>query len=451
MQVSYRVGWLLALVAASPLPLAAQETGPVIGVEQRLEELDQKVRILERLLELSRDSAATAAKSTPKVLAGREGFSFASPDGDFLLKLRGYVQADGRDIGGLAPGAVNSTLLLRRVRPIVELTAWRYFSVRVMPDFGGGKVVLYDAYLDLRPTPALGLRVGKTKPPVGLERLQSASDLRFVERGLPTNLVPNRDVGAQLFGDLAHGRVSYSLGLFNGVPDLGLGDGDVGGDKDVVARLFVQPFLDRAGSSLRGLGFGVAASRGEERGTITASNLASYVTSGQQSLFRYRDSTIADGRRARLSPQAWYHAGRLGLLAELVRSEQVVSRGATQGVRLRHTGWQLSGSWYLTGERAGFGAVAPKRPFDLRTGGLGALELGARYGELHLDRDAFPLFANSANSARRASAAAIALTWHFTRGEQIGINYERTRFHGGAADGDRRPEHALLVRLQQSF
>ena len=43
------------------------------------------------------------------------------------------------------------TLLLRRVRPIFEATAYKYFGVRLMPDFGDGKVVLYDAYVDAKP------------------------------------------------------------------------------------------------------------------------------------------------------------------------------------------------------------------------------------------------------------------------------------------------------------
>ena len=44
-------------------------------------------------------------------------------------------------------------------------------------------------------------RFGKFKPPVGLERLVSDSDMLFVERALPTDLVPNRDVGVQVYGE----------------------------------------------------------------------------------------------------------------------------------------------------------------------------------------------------------------------------------------------------------
>lgn len=444
---------VLALLAptALVLPLAAQ-TGPVVGLEQRFDELDQKVRVLERLLEIARDSVALAARSAARVTAGREGFSLASPDGDFLFRLRGYFQADGRAVVDAPVSApVASVLQLRRIRPIAEVTAWRYFTVRVMPDFGGGRVTLFDAHLDVRPSPALGLRIGKTKPPVGLERLQSATDLRFVERGLPTNLAPNRDVGVQLFGEAGGGRWQYALGLFNGVPDLGNGDTDLTGDKDVAARLFLQPFLPRPGHPLRGLGLGLAVSRGVEHGTAAAPGLAAYVTPAQQPLFRYLDGAVADGERVRIAPQGWWHTGSFGVLGEYTVSRQEVARAATRA-SLTHHAWQLSGSWYATGERAAFTTVAPKRPFDLRAGGWGALEVVARVGALTIDADAFPRFADSTRAARAIHAVGVGLVWHLTRGEQFAVNYERSRFTGGAPGAaPRATEHALFFRLQQAF
>jgi phosphate-selective porin OprO/OprP len=145
----------------------------------------------------------TAARPRPTFGAGREGFVIKSADGAFQLKVRAYVQADGRFFLGGAPALGTSTFFLRRARSITDVTLWKYFALRLAPDFGQGKVVLFDAYLDFRPVAQFGLRAGKTKPPIGLERLQSATDIRFVERGLPTNLVPNRDVGLQAIGDLA--------------------------------------------------------------------------------------------------------------------------------------------------------------------------------------------------------------------------------------------------------
>src|SRR3977135_786816 len=76
-------------------------------IAAQLEQLDQKVRVLARILELKQDSATAAAKQPqPRVGAGREGFVIKSADGAFQFKLRAYVQADGRFFPGTAPATL---------------------------------------------------------------------------------------------------------------------------------------------------------------------------------------------------------------------------------------------------------------------------------------------------------------------------------------------------------
>ncbi len=62
-------------------------------------------------------------------------------------------------------------------------------------------------------------RVGKFKAPIGLERLQSDADLPVLERGLDQNLSSSRELGVQLWGDIAGGIVNYAIGIFNGAID----------------------------------------------------------------------------------------------------------------------------------------------------------------------------------------------------------------------------------------
>ncbi len=445
---------LTGLVLGQAPRLAAQagdEAPPdSAAVADRIAQLDQQIRILARRWEIARDSLAAVAKSQPRAAAGRDGFLVRSADGDFQLRFRGYVQADGRAYTG---DGVTSTspnaLLLRRVRPVTEVTLAKYFSARLMPDFGGNQVVLYDAHIDLRFAPQVALRAGKFKPPVGLERLQSATDIPFAERGLPTNLVPNRDIGAQLYGAFGRGIVTYAAGVFNGVPDLGNGNGDVTNDKGFVGRVFLQPF-QRSTGLLRGLGIGVAASTGTDSGTVAAPALASYSTSGQQVIFRYRDSTIATGTRTRLAPQAYFYAGRFGLQAEYVISTQDLLRSGTAGT-VEHRGWQLAGSFFLTRDAASYTTVTPKRGFDPVAHTWGALELVARVGELELDDAAFPTFATPAASVSRARAWGAGLNWHLARGVRLALNYDETLFVGGAATGDRATERFIVTRIQQAF
>ena len=420
--------------------------------EARIKQLEDRLAALEKAE--AKNRAATAA--APTVSASRDGLSVKSADNAFSFRLRGYVQSDARFFGAAGPVAPgSSTFLLRRVRPILEATAYKYFGVRIMPDFGNGQVVLQDAYVEAKPNAALNLRLGKFKPPIGLERLQSATDVRFVERGLPTSLVPNRDVGVQLSGDLGGARVQYQVGAFDGAPDAGIVDGDQSTGKDVVGRLFFRPFAANGGAP--DLGIGIAGSSGTEQGTLSATGLPSYRTTGQLPLFRYRtdgtapNTVVAEGTRTRVSPQGYLYAGPAGVLAEYVRSTQNVRRATTAGT-LTSQAWQVAGGWVLTGERESYTGISPDHPLDgSKTGGLGALELVARYGVLTTDPSAFPTFADPATQPRSARAAGVGLNWRLTRGILFATNYERTQLYGPSEATVRSTEHAVLTRLQLGF
>jgi phosphate-selective porin OprO/OprP len=384
-----------------------------------------------------------------------DGVTLRAADGSFQLRLRGYVQDDGRMYQGVQH-AGTSTFLMRRVRPIFEATALKRYTLRFMPDFGNGQTVVYDAYIDAAFLPQLGLRFGKFKPPVGLERLQSATNLMFVERGLPTSLVPNRDIGVQLQGALGEGTLTYAIGAFNGVNDGSLADGDSDNDKEMAARLFVQPFLASESDALRGLGFGMAATRGAVHGTLTTASLPSYSSPGQLAFFRYRSdgkatgTAIASGEHVRLSPQGWYYVGPLGVLGEYVESRQAVILN-TSSATLRNRAWQVAASYAVTGEDANAKGIRPRTTFDPSKGSWGALELTARVHELRVDDAAFPIYADSTVSARSARAWAAGLNWYLNPNVKLVLDYERTRFAGGAKTGDRAPERALFSRIQFAF
>jgi phosphate-selective porin OprO/OprP len=432
---------------------AVSDSSP--SLEARVNQLDQEVRILQRLRELAADSAAAAAKDRQSATANaKDGFSLKSADGKYTLRFRGYFQSDGRFFPRSEAVPAVDNLLIRRARPIIEATVGRYFEFRLMPDFGGTSPTIFDAYWDGKFAPEFTVRAGKFKPPVGLERLQSATDIAFAERGLPTNLVPSRDIGLQVSGDISEGLFAYQVGVFNGVPDLANAGDDLSNAKDFAARVFLQPFKS---GSFRPLGFGISASTGFERGSTTSAGLPSYRTPGQQTLFRYNSSATtpannvyADGKRTRLSPQGHYYTGPLGLLGEYVISRQEVTRaGAT--AELEHTAWQAAGSFFLTGEKASFRSPTPKRPFDLKEGGFGAVELVARYGELSLDEASFPVYATLTSSVQKAKAWGVGVNWHFTRAVKLAVDYERTSFTGGVATGDRPAENAVIGRFQTSF
>jgi phosphate-selective porin OprO/OprP len=116
---------------------------------------------------------------------------------------------------------------------------------------------------------------GKFKGPFGLERLQLSPNNRLIELGLPSDLVPNRDLGLQVSGTFAFatGTLIYQIGWFNGVADGTSTDANATPDvdnndaKDWAARLFAQPFSTTDLPTLRGLGAGIAATYVKQVGT----------------------------------------------------------------------------------------------------------------------------------------------------------------------------------------
>jgi phosphate-selective porin OprO/OprP len=424
-------------------------------VEDRLAELEQNQKVIERQLEIEREQAAEKAKTTPLVTANpKDGFSIKSSDGDFLLRLRGLLQADSRFVSGKEdPKASDDTFLLRRVRPIFEGTVFGDVDFRLVPDFGEGKAAVQDAYLDFKYLPQAKLQVGRYKVPFGIERLQSNADTLFTELALSGNLTPNYDIGATLHSEsLWGGTLSYAAGVFNGAADNASTDADIDGNKEFVARVFATPWKGWDIAWLDGFGIGFAVTAGNKEGNAARGQyLPSYKTPGQQTFFKYRDDTFAEGEALRYSPQVYYSYGSFGLLAEYIVSSQKVTRGANSDT-LQSKGWQAAGSYVLTGEAASYKSVVPRQVFDPVAGTWGAFEVVGRISQLNVDEKAFSTYADPAKYAQAARAWGLGLNWYWNKNVKWMLDYEHTAFRGGETGGrDREAEEAILARAQLAF
>jgi phosphate-selective porin OprO/OprP len=387
-------------------------------------------------------------KPPPLTAGWRDGFVIQSEQGDFRLQIGALIHADGRFAAGDDSEAVNDTFLIRRARPYLRARVGKYFEFYLNPDFGGGSLVLQDAYLDTMFSPAFRLRIGKGKSPFGLERLQSSSNMLFYERALPTALVPNRDVGVQVLGDVAGGRISYAAAVTNGVADGGSADVDTGDSKDVVGRVLVRPFTRNTDSALRALGLGLSGSVGRQTGSAA---LPTFRTSSlQQTFFSYAGAT-GDGVRTRYSPQGFYYYKSFNALAEYVHSEMPARRNG-YAADARHDAWQVAAAYVLTGEAAteSSAGLRPRANFDVGARHFGAFQLAARYHVLKIGEDALPLSAAGTVASRKAEAWTVGLNWYLTPHFKYVFNFERTVFDD-AGEGARPPENAYVFRTQVSF
>jgi phosphate-selective porin OprO/OprP len=452
-------------ILTSFILIAGLLSGPTFAADtsnaellKRLEDLEQQVAILKRQIENNNEETSIKAKETPIVSAStKDGFSIKSPDESFKLKLRGLLQTDGRIFTGNSKDLAGTTdnFLVRRARPIFEGSVGKNFDFYLMPDFANNstsQAILVDAYTDFKVTPWFKVRGGKFKAPLGLERLQSDAVANFIEIGLLSNLVPNRDVGFEIFGDVLGETTNYTVGIFNGGPDLASNDvADTNNDKDVIGRIFTNPFKSHGPEALKGLGLGIAGSYGHREGTT----MPTYRSPGQASVFTYSGAgLVADGTHSRVSPQAYFYKGSFGILGEYVRSSQELSRTGVHD-SFSNQAWQLSSNYVLTGEVASYKGITPRANFDPAKGAWGAFEVVGRYGVLKLDDKIFDEgfgTLTAATGISKEEAWAAGLNWYPTKNIKLALNYEQTHFSRGAAANEDRPtESLILTRFQLAY
>jgi phosphate-selective porin OprO/OprP len=510
---------LTAGIISSPVISYAADSKELEDLRSQIEELKQAVKVLDRKSEIAVEDSAAAKKKDAVVKASEKGFSIESADGKNTIKFNGLLQADyryfdsgyrdvrGRDNVGTynTEGFTdsNDSALLRRVRPTIQGTLGGKYDYRFTPDFGGGSATVVDSYIDAKLSPFFKVRAGKFKSFVGLERLQSGGDIRFVERSYVTNaILPNRDLGIAVHGDLFGEKLNYAVGIVNGVADGGnITTGTEYNDaKEWTGRLFATPFKDDV-NALSGLGFGVAATYTDFRGDknydasgtnaadATRNGLPSYVTEGQQTFFRYGSSTVADGERLRVSPQAYYYNGPWGVIGEYawLKQDVAINSGSSTATSivsgthktLNHDAWNIGATYILTGEDHSFKGIKPKNNFDFDKGTWGAWEAGVRYSELNIDDDTFKApdgsgyaatgsaastaFANRTASAKSAQTWTAGINWYLDQNTKFQLNYLNTSFDGGAIIGggstttsaanvkDRADERAIIGRIQISY
>jgi phosphate-selective porin OprO/OprP len=465
--------------------------------------LDQKVKLIERKLEVDKEITEAKWAKLPKTELSSQGLKVESADGNNTLYLRATLQADGRffvDDSRGNPANTNGDnladqFLIRRARLTLEGTLWKYMDYRIMPDFAGSQVRLFDAYADFRPFQEISLTAGKFKAPISLERLQSASALSLTERAFPTQLAPNRELGLMLHGEFdkpgyakdKHSFplfmypefIAYQLAVTNGARNNN-GDavGDADDDKEFQGRVFAHPFQHSGIHLLGGLGVGIAGSWGNPNDAA----LSNYVTPGQETMFRYAGSARADGSHTRIYPQVYWSYGPFGLIGEYAVSNQRLANQSVknnQSVNKDETttndqAWNLTLVYVLTGEDNVFlnQGIKPRHPFDPFKGQWGAVQLAARWTEVDFDQAAFlntgtaakPVYplADPRNSVASASSWALGVNWWLNNNVKFVADYHQTEFDGGAgvynSQGaltsrvrDRQTEKVFMTRFQVSF
>jgi phosphate-selective porin OprO/OprP len=282
-----------------------------------------------------------------------------------------------------------------------------------------------DVFVNYRQFPSVQVQAGKFKLPFGLEENTSSTNLDFVYRSRQaTQLAPGRDRGLMVHGRLLDRVLGYEAGVFEH-------DGDnarsrnperVFGGTTIAARVTAQPLRSRK-SLFRDLQVGAA---------VTSSRLPEGMAAlrGRTALDAsfFPADVWVQGMRRRLGLELRWRQGPSSVRAEYTRvsterREQSVSD--TDLSDLIASGWYVSGTYLVTGERKSAGADAPRRP--LFRGGYGAIELAGRLEELSFrsagrgeDASLSPRADVVLGNADRITT--VGVNWHPFRGVKLQAN-----------------------------
>ena len=438
-----------------------QRVNTLEGLNQQVKEIDRKVEAQGKVQQVETDTSRAKLLELPTVKASDEGFRISSPDNSYRIRFGALLQLNGRFFTSGNNKNVSSTFYVNKARPIISGALGKYYEFQITPDFGQGKTSLQDGWLNVAYLPWAQFQMGKYKANVNLERLQSDPALVFIQRSQVQNLVPNRDIGGQIWGVLFDKRVGYYLALMNGVPNnTSSSDFDNNDAKDFIGRVFLAPFRPSENEWLKGLGFGFGASQGNEASTT----LSTYKTWGQSTWFSYNNGVTASGSRTRLDAQGYYYWRQLGLMGEYAQDEDalnLVSKGS-KGIltsithNFTNTGYMVQASYFLTGENASYSYVKPLRPLDPTNGGWGAFELAGRVSNVAAATRQFQLgFLNQSVSAKTETEYAVGINWYLSNNIKYWFDYAYSDFYEGAGTTavpkNRPPESVFESQMQLAF
>ena len=328
--------------------------------------------------------AASAAAQDQRGLVWDDRPKFVFGE-DLTLEIRAKLQLDWRRFD---PPLGEDTFDFRTARVGLKGDLTRHFDYEVERaiqqegHFGEWK----DVYLNWSTFDIVRIKAGRFKMPFGLEQNTGATDVDFAYRSLASSTIaPARDRGVMAYGEL--GRLGYEMGVF-------VDDGDNGELK--------EPQFVEAGEDLENVGPSFAARLTGDLfrtlpvpGKLKSANFGVAYTNASvpeglnslrgQSVWGTEDffePVYVKGRRQRFGAQFDWTPGPTGLKAEWMQSREQRTGQSNRNEDLSDfvgTGWYVSGTWFVTGEDKDDN-VNPRHP--IFQGGIGAIEVGARYDQL---------------------------------------------------------------------
>ena len=298
------------------------------------------------------------------------------------------------------------------------------------------------------------IQIGKFKIPFGLDQLTGVSQGDFIYRSLGAiYLASARDIGGMVHGRFFKRGLNYWAGAFKHDGDNARSKKIQGGDRTFAGRVTGTPFRPLTSSPLGAMEIGTAFTTSVlSDDSFRPNGLRGRTVMTQDTFY---EPVYVKGQRRRWEADVDWTVGPASARAEFTvvnddRLKQSIANTDLTDARARS--WYVSGTWVLTREDK----VRPlKAAAPLARGGIGAVEVAARYERLWFDSvgGSDPPFRNSRAETIFGTgehALTLGVNWTLNRFARIQVNGirehvddpERNPVPNGAAFWSR------IIRLQ---
>ena len=342
---------------------------------------------------------------------------------------------EGGEIRGLRFGGVG-TLNFRK--PWV----WTAFAATHAFDKGFDQdetddLTIFDLRLDIPVWEQGSFSIGKQKEPISMERVMSLAHWPIQERSAVADaLLPSRNTGLVMSGNLFDRRVSLAGGIFNDWLDKDQPSSLSDNATQFVGRATWVPWMSDNESTLIHLGLGLRHSNGKEGGRIVTEPEFNQSPAYIESDFFETDNYDT------VQAEASLRSGPFWLHGEYIRGES----DTPQFGKLQPEGYHVTASWITTGEvraynrRAGiFGKVPISRSVDQN--GWGAFEVATRYS--HFDASDAP--GVDGGDAGLVDIWSLGFNWWLNYYLQLGMNYRYINLEKDGLEGNSQGLNARIL------
>ncbi len=398
----------------------------------------------------ARDNPARPSSTTPFTGPGKvpmnvnfgPGLEFEALDGEYQFQIHNQTQVEGRFYNQTNQTAAGGFDVPRQ-RLIISGRLTKPIEYDASFESSYGTMGLLNAFLNWHYDDRLMAKFGRFKVPYLYEYYAvSNADLLQPERSLyGANFGLNREVGAQLWGQLFKKRIDYAVGIFDGPRNQQL---EFNAAKDVIAYVNTRPFQENADlPALKWFNIGGSVDFGNQNNPVYPTALRTSVSgtnnpgafNAAPSFFQWNPNVIEQGDRALWAAHAAYYYKSLSLIGEWqggFADYSLTNRSIAQKTRVPLSGFYVTGGYFLTGETVNRRSqVRPNKPFDLRkkSFGLGAFELQGRYSLLTMGDEVFTQGLADPNLwTNSVYATDLGVNWYMNEFIKIYIDWQHSEF-----------------------